>query len=80
LRQVLNRDRFAQVTPGLDKSQVRRLLGKPARTQAYPLKNQEAWDWRFSDGQEPKVFSVSFDADGRVVSIATTIDMREQSP
>ena len=41
LRQVLKPETFAEVTPGLDKAQVRLLLGRPAATQAYPLKGEE---------------------------------------
>ncbi|AKJ28016.1 outer membrane protein assembly factor BamE domain-containing protein [Caldimonas brevitalea] len=77
LRQVLQPAVFAQVTPGLDKAQVRRLLGKPARAQAFPLKNEEVWDWRYLDGNENRVFSVTFDPDGRVLDTASAIDPRE---
>jgi hypothetical protein len=73
LRQVLKPANFAKVTPGTDKAQVRRLLGQPAKTQLFKLKNEEVWDWRFAD-QESKIFSVTFDADGRVVSTGTTAD------
>jgi outer membrane protein assembly factor BamE (lipoprotein component of BamABCDE complex) len=77
LRQVLKPVNFAKVLPGLDRTQVRRLLGQPARTQNYALKQEEVWDWRFADGQENKVFSVTFDLDGKVVSSATTLDARD---
>lgn len=77
LRQVLKPANFAKVLPGLDKAQVRRLLGKPARTQSYALKQEEVWDWRFADGQENKVFSATFDLDGKVVSSATALDGRD---
>ena len=75
LRQVLKPSMFARVTPGLDTQQVRRLLGRPAKTQRYALKQQEVWDWRFADGNETKIFSVTFDREGRVVGSATTLDM-----
>jgi outer membrane protein assembly factor BamE (lipoprotein component of BamABCDE complex) len=77
LRQVLKPANFARVLPGLDKTQVRRLLGQPARTQSYALKQEEVWDWRFADGQENKVFSATFDLNGKVVSSATTLDPRD---
>ncbi|CAN5890441.1 hypothetical protein BH11PSE8_BH11PSE8_16610 [soil metagenome] len=78
LRQVLKPANFAQIAPGLDKAQVRRLLGPPAKTQSFALKPQEdVWDWRFADGTEGKVFSVTFDKDGRVLSTATTLDGKE---
>ena len=77
LRQVLKPATFAKVLPGLDKAQVRRLLGQPAKTQSYALKQEEVWDWRFADAAEAKVFSVSFDLNGKVLSSATALDSRE---
>ncbi len=77
LRQVLKPANFAKVLPGLDKAQVRRLLGQPAKVQSYALKQEEIWDWRFADGQENKVFSATFDAGGKVVASATTLDARD---
>jgi len=76
LRQVLAPAYFARVTPGLDKAQVRRLLGLPGKTQVYALKNEEVWDWRFLDGAESKVFSVTFDANGVVLNSAAMLDPR----
>ncbi|MEQ1682179.1 MAG: outer membrane protein assembly factor BamE [Burkholderiaceae bacterium] len=77
LRQVLKPANFAKVLPGLDRAQVRRLLGRPARTQTYALKQEEVWDWRFADGGENKVFSTTFDVNGKVLSSATALDGRD---
>lgn len=77
LRQVLQPAVFAQVTPGLDKAQVRRLLGRPGKMQSFPLKNEEVWDWRYLDGNENRVFSVVFDPQGRVIDTGSQIDPRE---
>lgn len=77
LRQVLKATEFAKVTPGLDKAQVRRLLGRPAKTQRYDVKNEEQWDWRWLDGQSAKVFSVTFDPDGKVIATAVGDDPRK---
>ena len=79
LRQVLQPVNFAKVAPGMDGTQVRRLLGRPAQIQAYPLKQQEVWDWRWLDGAEARQFSVTFDAAGRVVTSGSTIDARENT-
>lgn len=73
LRQVLKPADFAKVRPGLDRAQVRRLLGRPARTEAYALKREEVWDWRYADDDQVKIFSVTFDRDGRVVSTASRL-------
>jgi hypothetical protein len=72
IRQVLNPDRFASITPGLDKAQVRRLIGRPARAEISELENEEVWDWRWLDGTQSKVFSVTFDSDGKVQSTAVS--------
>lgn len=80
LRQVLKPAEFAKVTPGLDKAQVRRLLGRPAVTQRFELKREEQWDWRWLDGQTPKLFNVVFDADGKVTATSVMDDPRAVSP
>jgi len=76
LRQVLAPATFAKVTPGLDKAQVRRLLGRPGKTQVYALKNEEVWDWRYLDSAENKLFSVTFDTNGVVVNANSMADTR----
>lgn len=77
LRQVLKQASFDRVAPGMDKAQLRRLLGRPASTQSFPLKREEVWDWRYLDGQEPRVFSVTLDPDGKVIGSRTGVDPRE---
>ena len=80
LRQVLKPSEFAKVTPGLDKAEVRKLLGRPAKTQRFDLKpDEEHWDWRWLDGQQAKLFSVTFDRDGKVSTSASGDDLREAS-
>jgi SmpA / OmlA family len=78
LRQVLTPANFAKVRPGMTRDEVRRLLGRPARTQVYALSPNEDWDWRFLDGTQNKVFTVSFDKkSGRVVSALAAVDPRD---
>ena len=62
------------LTPGLEREQVRRILGRPARTQLYELQQQEVWDWRWVDGALNASFSVTFDEDGRVLAAAVGPD------
>ena len=76
LRQVLTTANFERVVPGTSKEQIRRLLGLPARTQFYKLKNEEVWDWRFVDGHEAKVFSATFDSGGSVVGTGIAQDRK----
>jgi hypothetical protein len=78
LRQVLKPAEFAKVAAGMDKSEVRKLLGRPARTQRFDLKpDEEHWEWRWLDGQQSKLFNVTFDKDGKVASSAMSDDMRD---
>ena len=80
LRQVLKPSEFAKVTPGLDKADVRKLLGRPARTQRFDLKpDEEHWEWRWLDGQQARLFSVTFDRDGKVMTSASSDDLRDQN-
>ena len=76
LRQVLKPANFQKVAPGLDREEVRRLLGRPAKTQRYALKQQEEWMWRWADGPTAREFLVTFDADGKVVSSAVGEDTK----
>jgi outer membrane protein assembly factor BamE (lipoprotein component of BamABCDE complex) len=79
LRQVLKASEFAKIKPGMDKAEVRRMLGKPYKTAKYDLKpDEEHWDWRWLDGQRAMVFSVTFDRDGKVATSASSDDPREQ--
>ena len=81
LRQLLSPANFAKVQPGLSQDEVRRMLGKPAKTQRFALKpDEEIWDWRFLDGSTRKVFSVTFGADARVMSSAVGDDTRDTQP
>jgi outer membrane protein assembly factor BamE (lipoprotein component of BamABCDE complex) len=78
LRQVLKPAEFVKIKPGMDKVEVRRVLGKPAKTAKFDLKpDEEHWDWRWLDGQAPKFFSVTFDRDGKVMASAVSEDPRE---
>ena len=78
LRQVLKPAEFAKVTPGMDKAEVRKLLGRPAKTQRFDLKpDEEHWEWRWLEAQQPKLFNVSFDRDGKVTTSASTDDLRD---
>lgn len=74
LRQVVRPDQFARVLPGQDKASVRRLLGRPARTRAYAMKQQEEWEWRYHDRGENRLFVVTWDADGRVLESRSLLD------
>ena len=78
LRQLLTPANFAKVQAGMGKDDVRKLLGKPAKTQRFALKpDEEIWDWRFIDSGVPKVFSVTFGADAKAMGASVANDPRE---
>ena len=79
LRQVLAPDYFAKVQPGMDQQQIRRLLGQPAKRMSYPLKNQAEWDWNCIDPPNTqKLFTVVFDAQGKVVRSGSTVVLQDK--
>ena len=78
LRQLLTPANFAKVQAGMGKDEVRKLLGKPAKTHRFALKpDEEIWDWRFIDSGVPKVFSVTFGADAKAMGASVANDPRE---
>ena len=40
--------------------------------------DEEHWDWRWLDGQVPKLFGVIFDKNGKVMSTSVADDVRAQ--
>jgi len=68
-RQTLTDENFANIRAGMTRDEVRRLLGKPRSIAAFPLKNEEVWDWRYLSGPATEhFFNVHFDRDsGKVV-------------
>jgi hypothetical protein len=80
LRQLLNPDNFAKVVPGMTRDEVRQLLGRHAREQRYDLKKETVVEWRFREGQDAKIFGVTFDETGKVKASAITADQRDVEP
>ncbi|MGH6624398.1 MAG: outer membrane protein assembly factor BamE domain-containing protein, partial [Burkholderiaceae bacterium] len=76
---LLTRANFGKISPGMKQAEVQALLGRPGSTQSYKLKQQIAWEWRFLDGPETRVFVVMFDAAGTVVSSAVEEDPRKNA-
>ncbi len=75
LRQVVKPTEFAKVTPGLNKDDARKILGRPAKSIKYDLKpDEENWEWRWLDGQTAKLFIVTFDRDGKVTKTQSIDD------
>lgn len=78
LRQVLTRQNFDKVKTGMMMEDVRKLLGKPARIQPWPLKKETDYEWRFREGHaSSQLFVVTFDADLKVLRTATGDDPQD---
>ena len=72
IRQVLTEENFAKIRPGMDKEEIRRLLGKPAHEIFFPLKKELVWDWKTkSESNTEWFFNVHFDETGRVLRTST---------
>lgn len=72
LRQVLSPQNFSRVLPGMTMEQVRKMLGKPMKITPFALQQSIHYDWRYlSPPNTPRVFTVVFDRELRVVSTAS---------
>ena len=64
---------FERISNGMSGEDVRRTLGEPTRTEAFPLQKQVAWTYAYVDLWGYFAFtSVLFDDGGRVVGKAFT--------
>lgn len=80
LRQVLTRENFDKVQPGMMMEDVRKLLGKPAKIRPYTIKRETVYEWRFREGNAPpdQLFQVTFDHDLRVRSTGVVDDPNDR--
>lgn len=70
LDQVITEQTLARIERGMNGTEVSRLLGKPASSQFFELKQETVWDWLIERGttfSDPIYFTVSFNTEGRVV-------------
>ena len=79
LRQLLNEDNFARITPGMGAQAVRDTLGRPAEQKRFDLKKEEVWSWRYKPVNESRLFTVTFGPEGKVIGTARADDPREQA-
>jgi len=77
LQQVLAPAYFARVRSGMSREDLRRLLGRPAKVWEFPLKREIVWDWRWNDGGQNRVFSATFDWEGRLQHAGSGPDPRD---
>lgn len=73
---LLTRNQFQRIREGMSGDEVVAAIGPPGRRQEYRMKNETAWEYRFNDGAETRMFVVMFDAGSRVVSTAVEEDPR----
>ncbi len=70
---VLTDGTFNDINPGMTEQDILRMIGPPGRTMPFPISNTHAWDYRFLDTWGYyAIFSVTFDANGIVLSKLTT--------
>ena len=75
VHQVLNAQNFAKVQPGMGMDEVRRLLGKPAKSTRFDLTGETHVDWRFQeDANTRKMFTVVTKGDGKVLRTQIGLD------
>lgn len=69
VRQALTDETFNRIQLGLTERDILETIGPPGETMHFARSNTTAWDYRYVDvWGYPSVFSVTFDAAGRVVS------------
>lgn len=69
--QVLTRENAARLALGMSRDQVRRLLGRPARTEVLVLNANEVWHWPLDDVRPARwQLDVRFASDGTVLEIS----------
>lgn len=75
IEQVLTAENFARVRPGMSRDAVRRLLGKPTKVEAFALKKEEVWGYRWwKQPQEKAFFNVHFDQGSGLVTTTSRSD------
>ena len=68
-RPMLKDEQFMLIQNGMTREDTLRLIGEPDQTMKFPLSRTEAWDYRYQDTWGYLAnYSVTFGADGRVVS------------
>lgn len=70
IEQVLTEANLAKVVAGMDRDEVRRLLGAPGSKTTYPNSREEVWDWRIAGTipTEEAHFHAHFDAAAGLVT------------
>lgn len=81
IEQVLTSENIARLEPGTsDKAAVRTLFGPPWIVSHFPRSDQEVWEYKWLDYQEPRVLWVSFSPDGVVREVTNMHDFEADPP
>ncbi len=79
IEKVLDPAHFARVVRGLDKDQVLRIVGPPARVEEFASRGETAWDYRFMDSWGySSYFTVLLDREARVRDAFTWREQLDQ--
>jgi hypothetical protein len=79
IEQALTEANFARVQPGMNRNEIRRLLGAAGQVTPYPRMNEEVWDWRVTGTipTEEAHFHVHFDTNtGLVTKTSRRVEVR----
>jgi uncharacterized protein (DUF2126 family) len=79
LEQVLNDANYAKAREGMDRNQIRRLLGKPANIMVFDNLREEVWEWKIEGMPHTELtwFNVYFDTgSGRVKKAGKRVEVR----
>ena len=63
---TLNEGSFVPVKPGVSKTEVRNLLGRPMLEMTFPGLSEEVWDYRYLFGTRAYITEIHFDLRGAV--------------
>jgi len=79
IEQVLTAENFQRVRPGMSQDGIRRMLGKPTKVEAFALKQEEVWGYRWQESPADRAFfNVHFNSQGVVTTTSRSDDPSRQ--
>ncbi len=75
MKNILTRENFAKIQPGMTYDGVRQILGRATEVVEFRMKQEVVWSYRhMADPGRRQLFNVHFDADGKVKTTSTSED------
>jgi outer membrane protein assembly factor BamE (lipoprotein component of BamABCDE complex) len=75
MKNILTRDNFAKIQPGMSYDSVRQILGRATEVVEFRMKQEVVWSYRhMADPGRRQLFNVHFDAEGKVKTTSTSED------